>query len=171
VNLSDLRTAPAHAQLLRDFLMNDQIVRHLEAKAASLSPISFWLRLDECLKFLLLSAKIGSGPVPMSREIDDIWHAYILETREYALLCERIGAFVHHSAIERPASVDRQQQHETELLFAVGYVANFGPFVAEVMPLWPLVAELMNYLHLDLAGLNAYVRSLSEQASPLQLLL
>jgi hypothetical protein len=35
-------------------------------------------------------------PVP-SQEVDDIWHAFLLFTREYAAFCRKtVGSFVHH---------------------------------------------------------------------------
>ena len=33
---------------------------------------------------------------PPSRRVDDLWHEFILFTRDYHAFCERIGGYVHH---------------------------------------------------------------------------
>jgi len=47
---------------------------------------------------------ITTGPLFMvSRQVDDVWHAAIVNTRLYADLCARtLGFFVHHDPIAAP---------------------------------------------------------------------
>jgi len=43
--------------------------------------------------------QIFDGPLAMaSREVDEVWHQFILFTREYAAFCNRVlGQFLHHA--------------------------------------------------------------------------
>jgi len=52
----------------------------------------------EWRKFMVCVLHSG-GPVGMiSPVIDEVWHAFILHTREYAEFCQSIfGRFVHHA--------------------------------------------------------------------------
>jgi hypothetical protein len=45
-----------------------------------------YIRIEETLKFLNM-ATFCEGNIPVTQELDDIWHYWVLETREYAKLC------------------------------------------------------------------------------------
>jgi hypothetical protein len=49
-------------------------------------------------------------PVP-NQEVDDIWHAFLLFTREYAAFCQKtVGFFVHHiptTSSRKPPNISR----------------------------------------------------------------
>ncbi|MCW7541503.1 glycine-rich domain-containing protein-like, partial [Aquabacterium sp. A7-Y] len=48
-------------------------------------------------RFLKLLAKYPERAIAPTRDIDDFWHAHILDTRKYADDCMRVfGEFVHH---------------------------------------------------------------------------
>lgn len=52
---------------------------------------------SEYKRFLYLIASQSEVPVVPSREIDEFWHAHILDTRKYAQDCDNaFGRFVHH---------------------------------------------------------------------------
>jgi hypothetical protein len=159
-------------QHLSDAFVPEWMVRHLKARFQGIEAEALSLRIEEFVKFLILSTKIGGGKLPVSQDIDELWHAYIIETQEYASLCERIGAFIHHTSLDNPAdALDPSVVRDFHLLFIVGYVANFGPFSSDVLPLWPVVAEFMAYLSFDLEGLNQFALELSRYAAPLRLTL
>jgi len=157
-------------QHLRNAFVPEWMVRHLKARFQRIEAEALSLRIEEFVKFLILSTKIEGGKLPVSQEIDDLWHVYIIETQEYASLCERIGMFIHHTSLDNTAdALDSSAVRDFHLLFIVGYVANFGPFSSAVLPLWPVVAELMAYLSFDLEGLNQFALELSRHAAPLRL--
>jgi hypothetical protein len=56
----------------------------------------------EVKKYLALAALCGDGEVPMfSTRVDQVWHEFVLFTREYALFCKHhVGHFMHHSPLE-----------------------------------------------------------------------
>jgi hypothetical protein len=63
-----------------------------------LCEVSFTPALTEFKRYMSL-AIIGYRGLPVpSQEVDDVWHAFLLFTREYEAFCrEAIGFFVHHS--------------------------------------------------------------------------
>jgi hypothetical protein len=51
---------------------------------------------SELIAFLRAAATSREPMRPPSRRVDDLWHEFILFTREYHAFCERIGSYVHH---------------------------------------------------------------------------
>jgi hypothetical protein len=56
----------------------------------------------EVKKYLALAALRADGEVPMfSTRVDQVWHEFVLFTREYALFCtHHVGHFMHHAPLE-----------------------------------------------------------------------
>jgi hypothetical protein len=50
--------------------------------------------LFQSMKQYLLTAKEGTEP---SAEVDEMWHEFILFTKEYAAFCDLAGGFIHHN--------------------------------------------------------------------------
>ncbi|MFA7285789.1 MAG: hypothetical protein WC011_03000 [Candidatus Paceibacterota bacterium] len=53
---------------------------------------------EEYRKFLFLKIKYPSLRCPMSKKVDDMWHAHVLSTRNYHDFCNKVagGVFLHH---------------------------------------------------------------------------
>src|SRR4051812_36458757 len=85
-------------QLIAAFL-DPPMHHYLARKFPSLTDDELRVRIEEMLKFLFISHEC-TGAIPVNKEIDDIWHACILQTHEYAELCKRLPAhsFIHHSS-------------------------------------------------------------------------
>ncbi|MEK9201664.1 MAG: hypothetical protein AAB944_01700 [Patescibacteria group bacterium] len=63
----------------------------------------------ELKKFLVVCGMMESSCSP-SQGLDEIWHAFILHTRDYQEFCERyIGGFIHHRPTEKPFLGSRKQ--------------------------------------------------------------
>ena len=61
----------------------------------------------ECKKFLIVCA-LFPEPCSPSRAIDQMWHHFILHTRDYAAFCTgHLGGFIHHHPTERPRTAQR----------------------------------------------------------------
>ncbi|MFE0691351.1 glycine-rich domain-containing protein [Streptomyces xiamenensis] len=58
--------------------------------------------VSQAVAFVATAASGTIGIAP-SRVVDEGWHALVLDTRLYARLCGRLGAFVHHQP-ERPGA-------------------------------------------------------------------
>ena len=52
----------------------------------------------ELKRYLILAAKSETTDMPMtSKEVDELWHTFLLFTKEYQKFCnESFGKFVHH---------------------------------------------------------------------------
>ncbi len=56
---------------------------------------------EECKKFMIICILVG-GASP-SHELDEMWHHFILHTRDYIGYCERyLGRYLHHNPTETP---------------------------------------------------------------------
>lgn len=72
----------------------------------------------ELLKFMSLAAS-SSLLVAPSDQLDEMWHAFIIQTKEYAEFAERLGKFVNHSTTAAP----RESAYDKTL---IAYRAAFG---------------------------------------------
>ena len=85
------------AQLLSTYV-NQPMLQYFQRKLPQLSQRDLQIQLEETLKFLFMAEEC-SGAIPVSRELDEIWHYWILQKQEYMILCERLPAvhYIHHS--------------------------------------------------------------------------
>ncbi len=132
---------------------------HLQTKFAHLTPNDFHTQLSECLKFLYLRSFSGRGFIPLSGDVDAIWHEIILQTREYAALCAALpsGEFIHHNSItldDHAEKVSEEQAVLRLLEWIPAYVQHFGPFVPETAQYWVIVKLLECEFHYTLDDIN-----------------
>ena len=103
-------------------------------------------RIAECLKGLTVM-RLSPGDILFSEEIDAVWHYWILETAEYAALCDKLGGeFIHHSSHDYPATAQTQGGLDAVrrlIVFFAIYVSRFGPLEAERLVYWPALATLL----------------------------
>lgn len=60
----------------------------------------------EGIKFVIAAAVYPHLPLAPSRVVDEGWHALILHTRTYQILCARNGQYVHHTPGYDPTYYD-----------------------------------------------------------------
>lgn len=141
------------------------LMTHLGRKLAHLPEIERDTRIDECLKFLFLASLRSKTHkdtyAVVSQSIDDVWHECILQTREYALLCERLPAqrFLHHSS-----SPDGYDGHvlahgvdaaaDEHVWWLKNYHDHFGEQTAASAAHWGGVTFLMNTFDLSIDEIN-----------------
>jgi hypothetical protein len=92
--------------------------------------------ITEYKKFLVL-ARLEYGPLEMfSRQVDEVWHAHILFTRDYAEFCQiAFGQFFHHQPLthhEAQTSSEKISKQDPASHFAIAYTTVFGA----LSPLW-----------------------------------
>jgi hypothetical protein len=119
---------------------------------------------DETLKWLWLGAKVRSDGVgasfnlvvtPGLRIIDEMWHTFLLFTRDYRAFCgEHFGSFLDHgpTTVEEhaQAAVDRARKPEA---FMAGYAANLrAQCLLVCAELGPETAEKWYSTYLDRYG-------------------
>ena len=67
----------------------------------------------EMLKFLYLCGVISTPCSPPSKEIDEMWHCFILHTIDYHKFCwENFGRFLHHDPTKTPYIGNRKEMVE-----------------------------------------------------------
>jgi hypothetical protein len=90
---------------------------------------------QEIKRFLILCALNTDMPYAMRGPMDNIWHTFLMFTKDYMSFCEGLaGGFIHHV----PADVDEDSPDESKeryLQFLVDYEAEFGEAPPE--HLWP----------------------------------
>jgi hypothetical protein len=150
-------------QQLREAFLTPQMKCYFERKLPKVPATDVGVRIEETLKFLNI-AVFCDGNIPVSQEIDDIWHLWILETREYSRLCASLEGrkFIHHSSnVYAACGGEDAEVHENHLEQDVAalanYVRNYGPFEADRVRYWPLAAHLVENCGMSLGQLNAWL--------------
>ena len=59
-------------------------------------------RFEEVKKFLFLCACNKEISYSPSKEVDEMWHQFILHSRIYFNFCDKIGFYLHHEPSEKP---------------------------------------------------------------------
>ncbi|MEY3903196.1 MAG: hypothetical protein RL189_2502 [Pseudomonadota bacterium] len=117
--------------------------------------------LLEFLKFFLLSTSFPESKIQISDAIDKIWHAAIIETRQYRILNDRFnnGFFLDHTVLDlRPdIFINEQAITQSNFDFAVNYFLHFGEFTSESIELWPQVSSLGSKYELNCVELNTVI--------------
>lgn len=157
---------------LRQKYLNPQMAHYFRKKLAPLPFEEVELRIDEFLKFVSL-ATYANGQIPVSREIDDVWHYWVLQTLEYSVLCSKLpgGHFVNHSSNDyeefvAPDATSKPADPLAMMSFLGAYVKNFGPFEADRVRHWTFASRLMEVLDWTLDELNARLLACVQAQEP-----
>jgi len=155
---------------LREAFLGPGMKFYFDRKLALLANEEITARIEELLKYLNIAVHCN-GDIPVSREIYDVWHYWILETAEYERLCRKMysGGFLHHSSRDYAAYADPDAKNRrVDLTFGVSilssYVLNYGPFVPDRVKYWPLAVQLMEHLSWNLDQLNDWLSSVLPSA-------
>lgn len=96
---------------------------------------------SELKKYLILAivhkdSKLGRGMY--SKDVDNLWHSFLLFTREYAAFChDHAGFFIHHVP-EIDEQLTPEKLMETQQDF-VAFIENYETtFHEEIHPVWLL---------------------------------
>jgi hypothetical protein len=151
---------------LREEFLGPQMRFYFERKLAPLSSEDVRVQIEELLKYLNMAVHCN-GDIPVSKEIDEVWHLWILQTQQYEELCAKLsgGVFLHHSSNDYalftdPGAKDRKIDRTIGIAILASYVMNYGPFEADRLKYWPLAEKLAESLG-DVARLNALLQSIS----------
>lgn len=119
-------------------------------------------RLIEFLKFIYLRSlwiDVHDGFVPVKKPIDEIWHAFIVQTREYARFCQALPGkvFLHHTTVhleDFAQHKDRASLVKEMLAWIPRYREHFGLFTPEAAAYWMMPGFLQETLKMSLAEVN-----------------
>jgi len=148
---------------------SQEMLEHFQNVFSQLNKEELKLRMQEFLKFLYLASKKGNSFIPLSKEIDEIWHTYILQTQEYYNLCMDLPGkvFIHHkttSLKNYSEGKQRQDNIKNMLSWLPLYYRNFGEFKDEVAPYWMMVQFLSKELGLTLEQINKFAKDEAKNA-------
>jgi hypothetical protein len=148
---------------LRAAFLTPAMKFYFDAKLAPLPGDVVDARIEELLKYLNISAYCHGG-IPFNDEIDDVWHLWIMQTKEYAALCRSLvgGKYIHHSSNEYEAYFRPEVKTERpDMQRGVGvlraYVLNYGPFAADRVAYWPMAQRLLEALGWKLERFNTWL--------------
>lgn len=116
-------------------------------------------QIIECLKYLALVSMTPGRRIPVTPEVDDVWHELIVQTAPYSRLCADLpgGKFVHHESITPVAYAERVGGHEFAAEFVQwipDYVHNFGDFTDETAQHWTVCDFLQRTMGRSLGQIN-----------------
>lgn len=150
-------------QQLREAFLSPQMECYFHGKLPDVPVAELGVRIEETLKFLNM-AVYCDGNIPVSQEIDDIWHYWILETREYERLCSLLqgGSFIHHSSNVfaeccGDGSPVPPNEREQDVAMLAGYVLNYGPFEVDRVRYWRLADHLVRRCGMTVEQLNEWL--------------
>ncbi|GAA1129027.1 hypothetical protein [Arthrobacter flavus] len=97
--------------------------------------------------------------LPITPDVDVVWHELILQTASYARLCANLPGqrFLHHESItpqEYNERVGDDQFVEEWVQWVPDYVQNFGPFTEESAACWNVVIFLREKMGMTLEQIN-----------------
>ncbi|GAA1869823.1 hypothetical protein [Asanoa iriomotensis] len=154
------------AESLTESLISARMWDLLREEFPDRSPAALGVQVEECLRFLSIASEVGGCFIPLSKEIDEIWHALVVQTRSYAQLCERLPgkAFVHHESLKLSAyaeTVGRSAAVREFVAWIPRYVGRFGDFTEERAQYWRVCTFLRVELGLSLREINEMGRRMA----------
>lgn len=151
-------------QQLCDAYLSAPMLHYLRKKLPQLAEAELRARIEETLKFLAISAYC-SGAIPVSRDIDEVWHYWILQTQEYEALCSSLfgGKFIHHTSNDYieyfDEDVGMRDNLSLDVKMLATYVANYGPFEESRVKYWLLAEHLIERCGWKIEELNDWLAS------------
>jgi hypothetical protein len=121
---------------------------HIAARYQQISGVSHSELLHherELKRYLVLRSRVNGATLPTPKAIDQLWHVFLLYTREYSEFCDTLGGFIHHVPSDTKPTREKQAedvQRYGELL------AFYEETFREAPPpdVWPPVEEVTSAL-------------------------
>jgi len=152
---------PVGSEILREIvkLLPEKTTEYLVFRQVSESAHEIEHLLFEFLKFLVVQLKIPDLKIMIGEQIDQVWHALVLETKIYSDVCGFVqpGAFLHHRSSffednDFEETNESLQKHALE--FALNYRNLFGEITKESIKSFPQLEILATKWATDLQDLN-----------------
>lgn len=150
--------------------ISDYMKKRLESVFDKISRDELYTRINEFFKYIYLSSVnierykaegslVKGSFIPVNKNIDDIWHEFILQTREYEYLCKSLPgkSFIHHQSGKFN---EYKEKHGFEgsvkrlLDYLPGYVKYFGKFTNKGLKYWTIPNCLVSSGTLSIEQLN-----------------
>jgi hypothetical protein len=147
---------------LCDTYLSAPMLHYFQKKFSQLPDAELRVRIEETLKFLAI-ATYCHGSIPVSQDIDEIWHYWILQTQEYEALCLSLQGrkFIHHTSNDYVQYFDPNiGEHDNlslDIKMLATYVANYGPFEEGRVKYWLLASHLIEKCGWKIQQLNEWL--------------
>jgi hypothetical protein len=106
--------------IAENFDLSDVINRYIQDYSVS-SDIAE-LHAREFLRYLVVSQSFPSLEFPMAGPADDFWHVFLIFTRKYLLICEKLsGKFLHHEPVTNYSLSEKQDALSQYNFFLTAY--------------------------------------------------
>lgn len=120
-------------------------------------------QVEELMKFLVIRSEGKSSFIPLSQDVDDVWHEFILQTKSYRSLCDSLPGkvFIDHESLGMEEYVKRHGQEalvEEMLSWLPEYVQRFGDFDEDIAGYWTACRFLQTEMGMSLDEINALAR-------------
>jgi hypothetical protein len=127
------------------------------------------VQLVECLKYLAIVSMTPGRRIPVTPDVDVVWHELLLQTSQYRSLCRSFpgGGFLDHESIDPESYNERVGDHAfvTEWLqWVPDYVQSFGDFTEQTAQHWNVVRFLTDEIGLSLDDVNSLGRASAAEA-------
>jgi hypothetical protein len=112
-------------EFIRNFKLPPGLYDKLRAKHPHLSQKDCELTGHALRQFFLAYLKSNRQNISMpSQVVDDLWHEFILYTRNYQIFCRRaFGVFLHHTPAAAFSEAERKPEHTNDALRRCWYQA------------------------------------------------
>lgn len=96
---------------------------------------------EECIKFLYICTLTDQSLSP-SKDLDKIWHTFILFTKDYQLFCHNyLGKFIHHVP---DAEVTEESKTKNQEAFNYAFILAEATFKNDLYyPVWKPVNKMV----------------------------
>jgi hypothetical protein len=96
--------------------------------------------VSEFFKFMeIATTRDKTTFIPLTKDGDDIWHLFILQTREYKTLCDKImpNSFLDHESESYDSysfEMTNDEANREDLFWLGKYYMKFSPFNEDTLP-------------------------------------
>jgi hypothetical protein len=123
------------------------------------------IKILELLKYLSMAHHESGHSIPVSTEIDNMWHLWILQTQQYQELMDKLPSkkFIHHSSDDyqdNMLNINDSEYITHQISYLVSYLRNFGPFTEKTITYWPMAKQLLEELK-SVTIVNKYLNELA----------
>jgi hypothetical protein len=83
----------------------------------------------------------------MGGKVDDLWHTFIIHTKEYTNFCDLVfGTYLHHVPISAP---EEEKRSIATMLHYMRFLVDYFRHYEEIPPteIWPLSRQLFGEVH------------------------
>lgn len=99
----------------------------------------------ELKRYLVLRSRLSGDTLPTPKVVDQLWHVFLLYTRDYSEFCDTLGGFIHHV----PSDAAQPRDKQAEDLQRYGELLAFYEETFREAPpadVWPAVEEVSSAL-------------------------